>query len=91
MAAGYVLMEHFRHLDGIPIQNDFDRYRIPRFGDVPDIDVVFMDSYCQSGPMGAKGLGEPAMLAAAPALLNAVFDATGKRVNRLPVIPFLAG
>ncbi len=89
MAAGYALFEHYRLLDGIPQSLDFDRYRIPRFGDVPIIDVDFYESPCRSGPLGAKGLGEPAMLAAAPALISALQDATGRSFSQLPVLPTL--
>lgn len=87
MAAGYALCESFRTLHGIPVSTDFNNYSILKFGDVPVIDVLFIETSCESGPFGAKGLGEPAMLATAPALLNAIFDATGKRFTHLPVMP----
>ncbi len=89
MAAGYALFEHYPVPDGLPESLDFDRYRIPRFGDIPLIDVYFHESKSQFGPHGAKGLGEPAMLATAPALISALQDATGRSLSQLPVLPTL--
>ncbi|MBN1356569.1 molybdopterin-dependent oxidoreductase [bacterium] len=87
MAAGLVLSEEYRVKEGIPQTLDFNTYQLMRFGDVPDIDVVFVETPDPLGPMGAKGLGEPATLAAAPAILNAVTDAAGIQFNRIPVTP----
>ena len=86
MAAGMALQEKYSIQNGIPLSRDFDTYPLPRFGDIPDISVIFMEFPDPSGPMGAKGLGEPAMLAAGPAIVNAVNDALGKRINQIPLV-----
>ncbi len=87
MAAGMVLMENYRVENGIPACRDFDSYIIPRFRDIPEIDVVFIEENDPDGPYGARGLGEPAMLAAGPAIVNAVSDATDRFFNTIPLTP----
>jgi len=52
---------------------------------VPDIDAAYIQTTLREGPFGAKNLAEPVMVGAAPAIANAVFQATGKRVRSLPV------
>jgi putative selenate reductase molybdopterin-binding subunit len=60
-------------------------YRIPAFADVPRSEVYFADTYDKVGPLGAKAQGECAINAVAPAIANAVFDATGVRFADLPL------
>ncbi|CAN5916691.1 molybdopterin-dependent oxidoreductase [soil metagenome] len=62
-------------------------YLIPTAGDVPPITVHLIEDPEPLGPWGAKGVGEPALVATAPAILNAIFDAVGVRMNRVPVTP----
>ncbi len=62
-------------------------YLIPTIGDVPPIHVYLVEDPEPLGPFGAKGVGEPALIATAPAILSAIRDATGVRVDRLPVTP----
>jgi CO/xanthine dehydrogenase Mo-binding subunit len=62
-------------------------YLIPTVGDVPPIVVHLVEDPEPLGPWGAKGVGEPALVATAPAILNAIRDATGARPTRLPVTP----
>jgi putative selenate reductase molybdopterin-binding subunit len=62
-------------------------YRIPAFADVPRSEVYFADTYDTIGPMGAKSLGECAINPVAPAVANAVADATGARFTDLPLSP----
>ncbi len=62
-------------------------YLIPTFGDVPPITVHLIEDPEPLGPWGAKGVGEPALVATAPAVLNAIFDATGVRMGQVPVTP----
>jgi len=85
MAAGFATSEEYLVKHGIPQTLDFDTYHLLRFGDVPAIDVVFLENADPLGPYGAKGLGEPATLAAAPAIVNAISDATGLFFNSVPV------
>ena len=62
-------------------------YRIPAFADVPRTEVFFADTYDTIGPLGAKSQGECAINPVAPAIANAVADATGVRFPSLPLSP----
>jgi aldehyde oxidoreductase len=62
-------------------------YLIPTFGDVPPITVHLVEDPEPLGPWGAKGVGEPALVATAPAILNAIHDATGVRMTAVPATP----
>ena len=62
-------------------------YLIPTIGDVPPITCYLIEDPEPLGPYGAKGVGEPALVATAPAILNAIADACGVRMNAVPVTP----
>lgn len=62
-------------------------YLIPTIGDVPPITVHLIEDAEPLGPWGAKGVGEPALVATAPAILNAIHHATGVRLGQVPVTP----
>jgi CO/xanthine dehydrogenase Mo-binding subunit/aerobic-type carbon monoxide dehydrogenase small subunit (CoxS/CutS family) len=62
-------------------------YLIPTFGDVPPIEVILVEDAEPLGPHGAKGVGEPALIPTAPAILNAIAHATGVRVRHAPATP----
>jgi CO/xanthine dehydrogenase Mo-binding subunit len=62
-------------------------YLIPTAGDIPPITVHLIEDPEPIGPYGAKGVGEPALIATAPAILNALHHATGVRVRSLPATP----
>lgn len=62
-------------------------YLIPTFGDVPQIDIHLIEDREPLGPFGAKGIGEPALVPTAPAILGAIRQATGARITRLPALP----
>ncbi len=70
------------------INSNFVDYHVPVHADAPPMDVLFVNQpdYIIS-PTGAKGIGEIALVGVAPAILNAVYNATGKRVRDLPVTP----
>ncbi len=76
------------HRFGRYINSNFVDYHVPVHADVPPMDVVFTNQpdYIIS-PTGAKGIGEIALVGVAPAILNAVYNATGKRIRNLPVTP----
>jgi CO/xanthine dehydrogenase Mo-binding subunit len=62
-------------------------YLIPTAGDMPPVTVHLIEDPEPLGPFGAKGVGEPALVATAPAIINAIRDATGVRVTRVPATP----
>ncbi|HXX15484.1 MAG TPA: molybdopterin cofactor-binding domain-containing protein [Candidatus Eremiobacteraceae bacterium] len=65
-------------------QSNFDGYQVLRMNDAPDIEVYIAPSGAEMG-----GMGEAAVPGTAPAVMNAVFAATGRRVRRLPIDPTL--
>ena len=75
---GYALMERVDYDNGYIQATNFDEYLIPTALDVPDIVGAFVEKSFSSGPYGAKNLGEPGLVPAAPAILNAITNATGK-------------
>jgi len=62
-------------------------YLIPTVGDIPPISVHLIEDREPLGPFGAKGVGEPALIPTAPAILNAVYDAVRVRVATIPATP----
>jgi 4-hydroxybenzoyl-CoA reductase subunit alpha len=55
--------------------------------DVPPLESIIIESHEPNGPFGAKEVGEGAIMPTIPAILNAIYDATGVRINELPVTP----
>jgi CO/xanthine dehydrogenase Mo-binding subunit len=62
-------------------------YLIPTVGDMPEIKIHLIEDAEPTGPYGAKGVGEPALIATPPAILGAIRHATGVTVRQLPVLP----
>lgn len=88
MAYGWALTENLvRNSDGAMVNPNLRNYRIPAFADVPRTDVFFADTIDSIGPLGAKSQGECAMNPVAPAVSNAILNATGVRFNSLPFTP----
>lgn len=76
------------HRFGRFINNNLADYHVPVHADVPHIETIFVDKPDPIiNPMGAKGMGEIALIGFAAAVANAVFHATGKRVRDLPITP----
>lgn len=84
MGLGYGLLEEFEIEDGIPKQLNFDEYLLPTAMDVPNIRAIIVENEDPAGPFGAKSIGEPTNEIAAPAIVNAIYNATGKRIYELP-------
>jgi CO/xanthine dehydrogenase Mo-binding subunit/aerobic-type carbon monoxide dehydrogenase small subunit (CoxS/CutS family) len=80
---GFALMEDYR----AGATDNLHDYLIPTFGDVPAIDVHLVEDTEPAGPFGAKGVGEPALIPTAPAILSAIRHATGVRIDELPATP----
>ena len=84
MGLGYGLLEEFDYEEAVPKQLNFDEYLIPTAMDVPKIRAIIVENADAAGPFGAKSIGEPANELAAPAVVNAIYNATGKRVCEIP-------
>jgi CO/xanthine dehydrogenase Mo-binding subunit len=80
MGVGFALMEEF--LPGST--RSFKDYHIPTAADMPEVIPIIVESSEPTGPFGAKGVGEPALIPTAPAILNAIADALGERIYALP-------
>jgi CO/xanthine dehydrogenase Mo-binding subunit len=80
---GMALMEEFFPGRG---ENLHD-YLIPSAGDVPPVESILIEDPSPIGPFGAKGIGEQAVIPTAPAILNALYDAVGVRLKKLPATP----
>ncbi len=87
MGLGYALLEEDRVVEGVTVTPNLMTYLIPTALDVPDVTTIVLESGEGMGPWGARGIGEPAMVPTAPAIANAVRDAVGVRLTRLPITP----
>ena len=81
MALGGALSEKIEFTAGVITNGAFSRYRVPRIGDVPPIEVVLVDR----PDLPSAGAGETPMIAVAPAIAAGVFDVTGRRLRSLPL------
>ena len=88
-AIGFTLFENVVWKDGRMANNQMTNYIIPTPADIPPIRVYFEENPYAYGPSGAKGIGELPMDGAAPAILNAIEDATGISFNQIPLMPEL--
>jgi len=84
---GYALMEEVIVKDGVIQTPSFSEYLIPTSRDIPTTKAIILESGTGVGPFGAKGIGEPALTPAAPAVANAVANAIGVRIHELPLTP----
>ena len=80
---GMALMEEFTPGKG---ENLHD-YLIPTVGDMPPVETILIEKRSSVGPFGAKGIGEQAVIPTAPAILNAIHDAIGVRIRKVPATP----
>lgn len=87
MGLGYALMEEVVMEKGVMQNLNLQNYLIPTMLDVPDIQPVILEVENQFGPYGAKGIGEMPNIPATPAILNAIANACGGRVRKLPADP----
>jgi isoquinoline 1-oxidoreductase len=83
MGLGGALFESIEFNDGRILNARFSQYRVPRFRDTPTIEVVLLDR----NDLPPAGAGETPIVAIAPAIGNAIFDATGLRLRSLPMAP----
>jgi CO/xanthine dehydrogenase Mo-binding subunit len=83
-----VLTENF-HVDddGVMVNPNLRNYRIPTYADIPRTEVLLVETTDSVGPMHSKGMAECCINPVAPALANALADATGVRYRELPLTP----
>lgn len=84
---GMALMEETVIQEGFTLNPDLSGYLIPTAEDCPSFETVLIENKDSDGPYGAKGIGEPCIIAAAPAIANAIYNAIGVRFYELPVTP----
>jgi CO/xanthine dehydrogenase Mo-binding subunit len=71
--------------EGQLLTGSFMDYAVPRAEDVPPLETILLHNPAPDGPFGAKGIGEPPITAGAAAIANAIRDAVGVRVTKLPI------
>ncbi len=79
MALGAATVHATNFKDGKAVETNFHQYKLPRLPETPEIEVIIMENDEKAG-----GVGEPTLPPLAPALCNAIFDLTGKRIRKLP-------
>ena len=89
MGLGFALSEQmlFDEKTGKPLNNNLLDYKLPTIMDTPHLEAQFAQTYDVSGPFGNKSLGEPPAVPVAPAIRNAVLNATGVQFNIIPLTP----
>jgi CO/xanthine dehydrogenase Mo-binding subunit len=86
-ALGQGLMEDYQLVDGHTTTPGLAKYILPTSLDVPRINSFIVEDPDPIGPLGVKGIGEPAIVPTIPAIMNAIYDAVGIRVRSLPATP----
>ena len=88
MGIGYALSEEMKFDDrGRLLNGNLLDYKLPTAMDHPELHALFVETDDPSGPFGNKALGEPPSIPVAPAIRNAILQATGVALNRLPMNP----
>ena len=85
MGIGGALFEKIDFADGKILNAHLAKYRVPRFSDVPKIELVLIDRK----DIPSAGAGETPIVGIAPAVANAIFHATGERIRSMPMLPSL--
>ena len=87
-ALGTVLFEELKLKDGKVLNKSFVDYKIPTIDNAPETFIAMgVEHPEETGPYGARGIGEPAMVPGAPAIANAIYNATGCRFTEMPITP----
>ena len=84
---GSAIFEEIIMKDGKFQNPNFTDYKIPTSGDMPEMTIHIVENPQYDGPYGARGMAEPAMIPAAPSIVNAFYNATGIAMNKLPLTP----
>jgi aldehyde oxidoreductase len=86
-AVGQALMEDYQQVNGHTTTPGLAKYILPTSLDVPRVTSILIEDHDPLGPLGVKGIGEPAMVPTCPAITNAIYDAVGIRITELPATP----
>jgi CO/xanthine dehydrogenase Mo-binding subunit len=84
---GYTLFENIEIVDGRYQERRLETYRLPLAVDIPNVEIVLLEHPEAEGPYGAKGVAEPPIVPVAAVVGNAVADAIGRPISRLPITP----
>jgi len=87
MGLGFALQEEFVMEEGVPRSTSLARCKIPSIERMPEIVPIIVEDEASAGPYGAKGIGEISLIPTAPAIVNAIYNATGVRIYSLPATP----
>ena len=87
MGVGHALMEAYSQTNGHTTTPSLAKYILPTALDVPHVTSILIDEPDPKTPLGVKGIGEPCLTPTAPAIVNAIYDAVGVRMTRLPATP----
>jgi xanthine dehydrogenase molybdenum-binding subunit len=87
MGLGYALSEELQIIGGRVLNPSFREYKLITAPEVPETEIIFIETADPEGPYGAKGIGEAPAICTAPAVANAVRHATGGRFTTLPLTP----
>lgn len=85
---GLAVMEEIIVKDGKVRNPSFTDYLLPTFLDAPIVEMVFIEEHEPKSPLGAKGIGEPPCISVTPAIANAIRQAVGRELPRVPIRPF---
>jgi aldehyde oxidoreductase len=87
MGVGFALSEEYKMEQGVNLTDTYGKCGIPTADQVPEIIPIIVEVPHPDGPQGVKGFAEAPFLATAPAIMNAIYDAVGVRINSLPARP----
>jgi selenium-dependent xanthine dehydrogenase len=87
MGLGIALQEEFVMEEGVPKSTSLAKYKIPSIERTPEIVPIIVEDKASEGPYGAKGVGEIPSIPTAPAIINAIYNASGVRIYSLPATP----
>jgi CO/xanthine dehydrogenase Mo-binding subunit len=84
---GFATSENYHLIEGQPRVTTHAQMGLPKTSDLPEIESIIIEEPHPYGPLGAKGMGEMPLSAAAPSIVNAIYDAVGIWIHELPVTP----
>ena len=87
MGLGYALSEELKMADGMVLNPSFRDYHVLTAPEMPELEMHFIETHDPEGPLGAKGIAELPTIVIAPAIANAVYNATGVRFRNPPLTP----